>query len=42
LKALGNQCITCHTPHQWRITKKHASGLCSQCHKKYSLRTFSR
>lgn len=42
LKALGNQCTTCHIPHQWRITKKIASTLCSQCHKKYSLRTFSR
>jgi predicted CXXCH cytochrome family protein len=42
LKALGNQCTTCHTPHQWRITKKRGAKLCSQCHKKYSLRTFSR
>jgi predicted CXXCH cytochrome family protein len=42
LKALGNQCTTCHTPHQWRILNKRAAKLCSQCHRKYSLRTFSK
>jgi hypothetical protein len=42
LKALGNQCTTCHTPHQWRITKKVATKLCSQCHRKHSLRSFSK
>jgi hypothetical protein len=42
LKALGNECTTCHTPHQWRITKKGSASLCSQCHKSYPLRTFAR
>jgi predicted CXXCH cytochrome family protein len=42
IKALGNECTTCHTPHQWSVTQKRATSLCSQCHKKYSLSTFSR
>ena len=42
LKALGNDCVTCHQPHQWRIAKKAAASLCSQCHKNYPLKSFSK
>lgn len=26
------QCISCHRPHTWEITKKNAKGLCDRCH----------
>ena len=42
LKALGNECSTCHTPHQWSVTRQKAGQLCSQCHQGYPLKTFSR
>ncbi|NIQ03130.1 MAG: hypothetical protein GWM98_24375 [Nitrospinaceae bacterium] len=42
LKTLGNSCKTCHTPHQWRITRKRSLNLCKQCHRSYSLKAFSR
>jgi len=40
LQALGNECLTCHKPHNWRIEKKDAEKLCSQCHEFRPLKSF--
>ena len=32
VQKMGLQCTTCHKPHAWRVTKKAAKKICTQCH----------
>lgn len=41
LDMLGNDCLACHKPHQWRIDEAEAKKTCSGCHKPYPLKRFS-
>lgn len=41
LEALGNDCLACHKPHQWRIEEAEAKKICSECHKPYALKRFA-
>ena len=41
LEALDNNCLSCHQPHQWKVTPEDAKTLCSECHKPYPLKKFS-
>lgn len=40
LNVLGNDCLSCHKPHVWRIAEGDSKKLCSQCHKFYPLNKF--
>ncbi len=32
IETMGLGCKSCHQPHSWKVTKKEAKSLCTQCH----------